>query len=524
MELLQVGSPIFFSYLFSLRFVSPTPRILAHNTLPYSFPFFYYYPNHLLILVLSLFYSTISPIILVFAAIFFGTAYIIFKYQLCYAYVKRYERGGDMWPKVFRSVMIGLIFFQIVMIGVLTVQQTYTAAVFLVPLIPLTLFFNMYATRVFKRMISGIPLELTLKKEPSRGKSSSEDAGRSAQDDNGFVQSTVNFVQNMFDVPLTQSPEETEFPPPPDEITVAAGKGSDLSTKEINPVSTDQTDMNHRGMSQREYMLAQSVKEREEQRNQNTNFKKVFPHVDPQEHPYPVRDDVSFLQSYEHPIFLTPLPEKLWLPLHPCSKSTWKVSESVTLSLEQCATTSDSPNFHGLSTAEEVSSEDTPASLTGRKSLKDLARKATQLKPVKSVLQFSSTIPSAVTNSGLTRERSYRATTNQKVLSDDSDVDSESSGRFDLSALESDVSDSSSPIDSKNGVAPDYDYKAGRKSLEVVAPSGAPIRGRLPLSHTMTLSSSLQPSFRYQQPNSTASSVRRTSLSNDEDEEDDDDL
>ena len=42
------------------------------------------YPQAILIFVITLLYSVIQPLIVVFGAIYFGTAYVVYKYKLLF--------------------------------------------------------------------------------------------------------------------------------------------------------------------------------------------------------------------------------------------------------------------------------------------------------------------------------------------------------------------------------------------------------------------------------------------------------
>ena len=42
------------------------------------------YPQGILIFVITLLYSVIQPLIVIFGAIYFGTAYIVYKYKLLF--------------------------------------------------------------------------------------------------------------------------------------------------------------------------------------------------------------------------------------------------------------------------------------------------------------------------------------------------------------------------------------------------------------------------------------------------------
>lgn len=69
---------------FSHVFLCKTPRDYASNRAPWAFNYGTGYPPLLLIFIIVLEYSSISPIILLFGTIYFCIAYVVYKYQLLY--------------------------------------------------------------------------------------------------------------------------------------------------------------------------------------------------------------------------------------------------------------------------------------------------------------------------------------------------------------------------------------------------------------------------------------------------------
>lgn len=67
----------------------------------------------LVIFLFCISYSVVAPLIVPFAALFFGLAYIIFKYQKLYVYETRHESGGSWWPKIFNLLCFSVAFFQL---------------------------------------------------------------------------------------------------------------------------------------------------------------------------------------------------------------------------------------------------------------------------------------------------------------------------------------------------------------------------------------------------------------------------
>lgn len=82
LKLLSLGSLIVRG--FSVWFYAKTPREHATARSPEAFNYGSGYPQPLLIFIIVLVYSTISPIILVFGTLYFAITYVVYKYQFLY--------------------------------------------------------------------------------------------------------------------------------------------------------------------------------------------------------------------------------------------------------------------------------------------------------------------------------------------------------------------------------------------------------------------------------------------------------
>lgn len=86
--------------------------------------------------MIMLVYSCIAPIISAIAMLYFGYAYLVYKYQLLYVYVDRSQAGGHMWFAVFDHSMLCLLVAQIVLLGYFAIRKTYQSGplYFMIPL------------------------------------------------------------------------------------------------------------------------------------------------------------------------------------------------------------------------------------------------------------------------------------------------------------------------------------------------------------------------------------------------------
>ena len=97
--------------------------------------------------VMIIVYSTLAPFMLPFGLLYFGIAYWFSKYLI--VYVHRPTRGGgEAWPVIFNSCVIGLLIYQLTMIGIFTLYHFPAGgSVIVLPL--LTLVFWYYTNQKF---------------------------------------------------------------------------------------------------------------------------------------------------------------------------------------------------------------------------------------------------------------------------------------------------------------------------------------------------------------------------------------
>ncbi|GAB5589136.1 hypothetical protein Unana1_04036 [Umbelopsis nana] len=150
MELAQLGTQLFGRICILLPFVSPTPRVFQRLSSPWSFPYYYYYPNHILIFVIVLTYSIIQPLILLFGLLYYSIALVVFKHQFAYAYVRRYEANGLFYRRMVRYTTDGLLIFQLTMVGLLYLKKAIPSATLVVPLVIFTGWSKVYFNRMFQ--------------------------------------------------------------------------------------------------------------------------------------------------------------------------------------------------------------------------------------------------------------------------------------------------------------------------------------------------------------------------------------
>jgi hypothetical protein len=77
----------------------------------YAWPMLYgwIYPNVLMVTLIMLAYATLAPFLTIFAIMYFGMIWFLYRYQMLYVYVNEYQSGGFMWYAVFNRAMVAIM-------------------------------------------------------------------------------------------------------------------------------------------------------------------------------------------------------------------------------------------------------------------------------------------------------------------------------------------------------------------------------------------------------------------------------
>lgn len=164
-RLLEFGSvAIYPFFLLSAR----TPRDYADIAKAPIFTYGFYLPQSMLIFVICIVYSVLpsSWTIILFGLIYFLIGAFIYKYQLLYAMEHRQQSTGRAWPMICNRIILGLVLFQISMTGILALKGAFTASLFQVPLIVITIWFTIYFQRTFFPLMRFIALRSIDRYEP----------------------------------------------------------------------------------------------------------------------------------------------------------------------------------------------------------------------------------------------------------------------------------------------------------------------------------------------------------------------
>ncbi|KAF9978906.1 hypothetical protein BGZ73_008411 [Actinomortierella ambigua] len=156
-QMLQIGEV--FQQTFKHLFAK-TPRDYAESRAPPDLKYGVVYANTLLVFIIILIYSTIKPIILIFGVIYFLIGYVALKYELLYVFFHPNESGGLAWPMVYNRVVVGLLIFQLTMVGLFIVNKSFYFAALLAPLLVCTIWWWWWTDKSYRVTAQYIPLEL----------------------------------------------------------------------------------------------------------------------------------------------------------------------------------------------------------------------------------------------------------------------------------------------------------------------------------------------------------------------------
>jgi hypothetical protein len=131
-KLLLIGSVLRFPFI---KTGCKTPRDYRNLYKPPIFNFGLHLPQPILILIITIIYSVFSTKIVLSGLLYFVIGYYVYKYQLIYSVVHPPHSTGQVWPIVFRRIIVGLLLFQLTMTGTLaTFHDGYILATILIPL------------------------------------------------------------------------------------------------------------------------------------------------------------------------------------------------------------------------------------------------------------------------------------------------------------------------------------------------------------------------------------------------------
>ncbi|KAG5938967.1 hypothetical protein E4U53_007919 [Claviceps sorghi] len=251
-KLLEIGS-VFLSPI--CRWLSTTPRDFDEIQKPPVFQYGFYLPTALLVFNLCLIYSVLVEgwVILIFGLIYFGLGYFTFKYMLLYAMDQPQHATGGAWRIICYRIVVGLLVFEIVMVGQIASFQAFVQSAAVFPIIPFTIWYSYYFSRRFEPLTKYIALRAIKNDGHQSDETYSEEAVEDESDDelprsqqrllrrgstlDEFKERGLTFVNPSLITPLRQ-PWIYQDPPDPvndDDLTSEGGQSSHAQPALILP-------------------------------------------------------------------------------------------------------------------------------------------------------------------------------------------------------------------------------------------------------------------------------------------------
>ncbi|KAJ4270214.1 hypothetical protein NW762_001890 [Fusarium torreyae] len=225
-RILEAGSVFLYPFL---RWLSKTPRDALELKQPPIFQYGFYLPTSLLVFNLCLIYSVLNLgfVMLIVGVIYFVLGYFTFKYMVLYAMDQPQHATGGAWRIICYRIIIGLVVFEVVMVGRIAAFYAFLQSVCILPLIPLSIWYGYYIKQRFEPLTRYIALRAIRADEDPDDAAALDDA---FQDEEGprpsqailrrgstldeYKEKGLQFVNPSLVAPLPQ-PWIYDEPPPP---------------------------------------------------------------------------------------------------------------------------------------------------------------------------------------------------------------------------------------------------------------------------------------------------------------------
>ncbi|KAI0632056.1 DUF221-domain-containing protein [Trametes polyzona] len=126
-----------------------TPRKRAMGIRPRTYNYYYWLPNHVLVIHVLLVFAVLNPLVIPFALIYFCVEATIVKNQLLHVYAKNYEGNGQtLLIRMIRYSLDGLMLSQVVFLAYMVVNKKTVNVGLSAVLIILTAGYKMFLTRL----------------------------------------------------------------------------------------------------------------------------------------------------------------------------------------------------------------------------------------------------------------------------------------------------------------------------------------------------------------------------------------
>ncbi|KAH7869805.1 uncharacterized protein C8R40DRAFT_1163358 [Lentinula edodes] len=197
-------------------FFTRTPRDYAELNAPPMINYGVVYPQAILMFTITMLYSVVQPLIVVFGAIYFGVAYVVYKYKLLFVFYKPYESQGQAWPLTYVRLVWGVLIFLVFMTGFFLLSKSFVLSSLLVPLLAGTVIWSWWLHKSLTPLSDYVNLSSVF--EVERGEESADVARLKLGHPVTWSQSNLNrrrYAQNDDTLYVAPEDERTDYSQPP---------------------------------------------------------------------------------------------------------------------------------------------------------------------------------------------------------------------------------------------------------------------------------------------------------------------
>ena len=126
------------------------------------------YPLLVFSFIIAVTFAVVAPIVLPFAALYFLSAFICYKYQYIYYYNTAFETGGQFWPNVHLCLIWSIFVGQLVFTILLGIKKSIAAAVISAPLIVAPWLWHYFVKKAYYRRTQLLPLDIAVHIDSNR--------------------------------------------------------------------------------------------------------------------------------------------------------------------------------------------------------------------------------------------------------------------------------------------------------------------------------------------------------------------
>lgn len=154
--LFQIVALLLF-YVFSMFLDGTVRKKYTRYTTLTAYPWGTVYPVYSCLAVISIVYSIISPLILLFTFVAFVLLFIAYLYILCYIRDPGVDSMGKNYPRAIFHLMVGIYLGEVCLLGLFAVSKTWGCIVLEAFFIGVTVLFHVQMNIAFDNLITVLP-------------------------------------------------------------------------------------------------------------------------------------------------------------------------------------------------------------------------------------------------------------------------------------------------------------------------------------------------------------------------------